>query len=136
MFANFNMQENFVKKSLVFEKRTCDGVTRIGLREPINKVPIIKVGVWHLMCYFSFLLPTYVYITLNSLLSVIIRHENIYIFNYLRLHIFSIIYRKQNPGKIIMHDAYFNMIMCAKYNIVYYTQVHYRHNCFVMIVFI
>lgn len=78
-------------------------MTRISLREPINKVPIIKVGVWHLICYFSLVLSTYVYTTyttLNSLLSVIIRHDNIiYIFNYLRLHIFTIIYRKQNPSK-------------------------------------
>lgn len=102
---HYYMPESFIKKSKVFEK--C--MMRIGLREPINKVSIIKVGVWHLMWYFSFVLPTYVYTTLNSLLSVIISYENIiYIFNYLPLHLFTVIYRKQNSGKII--DVYFNMI--------------------------
>lgn len=43
----------------------------------------------------------------------------IYSINNLHLHLFTIIYRKQNPafGKLI-YEVYTNLIMCSKFNIV------------------
>jgi len=44
----------------------------------------------------------------------------VYIFNYIHLHLFTIIYSKQNPEFAqIMHDAISNMLLCIQFNIVY-----------------
>lgn len=44
----------------------------------------------------------------------------IYIFKHIHLHLYTIIYSKQNPEFAkLMHETISNMLICAKFNIVY-----------------
>lgn len=44
----------------------------------------------------------------------------IYIFKHIHLHLYTIIYSKQNPEFAkLMHETISNMLICAKFNIIY-----------------
>jgi len=54
----------------------------------------------------------------------------IYIFKHIHLHLYTIIYSKQNPEfAILMHETISSMLICAKFNIIYqHIDIFYNKN--------